>query len=174
MKKRLKKNPLKLPLDMDALRAIIKPSDNVVMWKKAYEPTSLKDFLPYKSRRGAGYVDLKPTGVWYACGVEWLDWVEAEMPNWQHPYVYFLKINKRNFLKLKNDQQIKDFIEHYTVRGTKYINWGDVAEDYSGIEICPYVYSIDYPVWYSAWDVASGCVWNTNYIEGVEEVKLGD
>ena len=53
------------------------------------------------------------------------------------------------------------------------INWPKVAQDYAGIEICPYRsdkrMSSD---WYYGWDVASGCVWSSKGFAGIKEIPI--
>ena len=46
----------------------------------------------------------------------------------------------------------------------EFINWKKVTKDYGGIEICPCVSRYKKYIWFSLWDVASGCVWNTESI----------
>jgi hypothetical protein len=44
-----------------------------------------------------------------------------------------------------------------------HIDWGKVASQYSGIEICPYQGGLrmdNRTRWYYTWDIASGCVWD--------------
>jgi hypothetical protein len=52
-----------------------------------------------------------------------------------------------------------------------YINWPKVAQDYSGIEICPYQWKfrLNY-MWYYGWDVASGCIWNQNALNSTNVI----
>ena len=58
-----------------------------------------------------------------------------------------------------------------------FINWDQVSKDYGGIEICPYLKERDHYNWYSGFDVASGCIWNTKAIiknsELIYEEKKG-
>ena len=62
---------------------------------------------------------------------------------------------------------------------TKYvfINWDKVSKDYGGIEICPYLPQRKHYLWYSSFDAASGCIWNTKSIiknsELIYEKKKG-
>lgn len=44
------------------------------------------------------------------------------------------------------------------------IKWDKVADDYGGIEICPWIEKRKYYLWYNTFDVASGCIWNINSI----------
>jgi thiaminase len=46
----------------------------------------------------------------------------------------------------------------------EFINWKKVAKDYGGIEICPCIPVYKKYIWFALWDVASGCVWNTESI----------
>lgn len=179
-----KKNPLKFKdagdFPMAALEEIITEKDKLCLWKKPFEPKvlSLKRF-PLASRP-------KPSGVWYGCGLSWLDWVSSEMPDWLHQYLYKITFSSKNMLKMSTAKALDDFSEDYgelsksRVGDKAYYNsihWEDVAEDYSGIEICPYIQSRrwDGPAgWYGGWDVASGCIWDTSIITKVEEITLDE
>jgi hypothetical protein len=119
--------------------------------------------IPSFSVQMKGY---KPSGIWYACGNEWLSWLTSEMPHWIGDYVYSLKINEARVLIIKTEPEFYSFEREYLVRddssgGMKFIDWAKVALKYDGIEICPYQggsrYSSD---WYYPWDVASGCIWD--------------
>lgn len=52
------------------------------------------------------------------------------------------------------------------------IDWKKVTEEYQGIIISPYIWQrrlAPHTMWYYGWDVASGCIWDT---DAIEEVKL--
>jgi hypothetical protein len=133
-------------------------------------------------RNTAGELEtrMKPAGLWYACGPEWIDWLESEMPDWLENvrFVYEVVPNFKEILELNSVQDIRDFDAKYGVgspyarRGSSYeVRWQDVAEGVDGIEICPYQWSLrDSEVgWYATWDVASGCIWRPG---GVKELRL--
>jgi len=106
-------------------------------------------------------VGPKPRGLWYACDNDWLQWLIYEMPHWIGNYVYSFDINMSNVLQLSSLSDLKNFQSKYGSRG--YIDWREVAMDFSGIEICPYIYEGRYDIpWYYGWDVASGCIWDSS------------
>jgi len=117
---------------------------------------------------------MKPEGLWYACGNDWIQWVSGEMPEWIGRYIYSLKINEDKMLMIESAEQFKDFEEKYAGRGRggARLNWKPVAEGdrarglkpYGGIEICPAQYESQAISWYSSWDVASGCIWDPSII----------
>ena len=54
-------------------------------------------------------ISMKPLGLWYAKGFDWVNWVQFEMPSWSSKYNYLheikttdkvLKINFTNYLNL--------------------------------------------------------------------------
>jgi hypothetical protein len=117
----------------------------------------------------------KPRGIWYACGNEWISWLTYEMPHWIGDYVYSFKVDESKILMIKTTEEFKSFEREFLDTndrqwGGRSIDWARVAREYSGIEICPYRgearYSSD---WYYGWDVASGCVWES---EAVLEATL--
>jgi len=57
-------------------------------------------------------------------------------------------------------------------RWSIYIDWGRVAEDYSGIEIAPYLYEARMKhMWYYGWDVASGCIWGKGVVKNITKIS---
>lgn len=117
-------------------------------------------------------VDIKPKGFWYGFGNEWIDWVRSEMPDWEGKYIYKVDIGSSNILKIESHMELMQFHRTYLVDKKKLtdnsmIKWSDVAKKYDGIEINPYQWEArNQYIWYYAWDVASGCIWN------LENVKL--
>lgn len=126
-------------------------------------------------------VGFKPTGFWYSCGTEWVDWAKAERFSISTKYTYKIEVDYSQILRLVGPKDLEEFTEEY---GTdilpdadpddsfKYIDWPRVAQEYSGIEICPYVYAKRLTLlWYYGWDVASGCIWDPSAITKIERVQ---
>ena len=124
---------------------------------------------------------FKPRGLWYGIGSEWIDWVRSEMPQWEKNYnhIYEIFLNEPRILRLNSEDAVLKFSEDYRPRTTKnrgygLINWQNVALDYSGIELNPYFWDLRYnnrTLWYSAWDIPSGCVWKSDAIIDIKEIK---
>ena len=113
----------------------------------------------------------KPKGLWYACGNEWLSWLRYEMPDWIGNYVYSIDINEGSILNIRTYEELKEFDEAYGIKSewTNVIDWGKVAEEYDGIEICPYIHEARYSTdWYYGWDVASGCIWRPSAVQSIK------
>jgi hypothetical protein len=125
-------------------------------------------------------VGTKPKGLWYACGDEWLRWMEYEMPQWLADIQYIYEVFPGpDVLYIRTVEELDAFNERFGVRhwtelmglrdsrwtdpgSRSQVDWEQVAHYYSGIEICPYrpERRLDGPVrWYYGWDVASGCLW---------------
>lgn len=54
------------------------------------------------------------------------------------------------------------------------IDWAAVAEDFDGIIIAPYIWSLRLhreTSWYYGWDCASGCIWRARAIANVRQVE---
>lgn len=132
---------------------------------------------------------LKPNGLWYSCGTDWMKWLLSEMPNWIQPYVYTLRLNRGSMLTMSTPKQLLEFTDKYinekrskelsfgAHRNSMFIDWPKVARDYSGMEICPYQYSLrlsQETEWYYGWDVASGCVWDGSAIAGADLIYQYD
>ena len=121
----------------------------------------------------------KPRGLWYACGNEWLSWSRYEMPDWIGKYVYSIDVNEGSILNIRTYKELEEFDEAYRIKSEKIfgeksfmmnaIDWGKVAKEYDGIEICPYIYEARYSMdWYSTWDVASGCIWRPSAVQSIK------
>lgn len=117
--------------------------------------------------------EFKPRGLWYACGDEWLEWVRTEMPTWMSKNFYEVVLSpEANILFIKDSFDMSKFEKKYNAR-INFIDWPKVAQDYDGIEICPYNWGERMNrMWYYGWDVASGCIWNTHIVKELRE--LGD
>ena len=122
---------------------------------------------------------MKPNGLWYSCGDDWIRWLRSEMPHWLDNSNYLYELSTTN--KIKHIRTPKEFIEfekEYADSGpfsfmdrAMHINWKKVQGDgFAGIEICPYQRQFRRDsLWYYPWDVASGCIWDA---KGVKDVKL--
>ncbi len=99
-------------------------------------------------------------------------------------------LNDWNGFKTKLIGELKNAINKYKKKGfeivlrwhdsgdfmsEKYndINWIEVANNYSGIEIAPCQFNCRRKYfWYYAWDVASGCIWKEDAVKNIKRVKI--
>ena len=135
--------------------------------------TLFETFVPQRQHPG-----LKPQGLWYADGYSWVDWMLGEMPEWAEDvkYVYELRLSP-SVLRITSQKELLEFSARYKVRDSRYsfsqeVEWEEVAEEFSGIEIVPYQYGLRLSqevFWYYGWDVASGCIWHP---DGLEEMSI--
>lgn len=140
--------------------------------------------VPVTSMRdtsGALREHFKPVGLWYACGVEWIEFLESEMPSWfeEVRYVYEVLPAMDRIIHLRTVEQVRKFDREFGTNRypgiasdrTEEVLWKEVARHADGIEICPYQRSLRMSSvgWYYAWDVASGCIWRP---EGLRELRL--
>jgi len=122
-------------------------------------------------------VSFKPSGLWYALNLEWVEWCESEMPHWVKQYNIKIEIDESKMLIIKNWNQLMDFIKLYaTPLSERYlaqqINWRKVIKKHSGIEIVNY-HSMKWKnhhvlmnhMWFYGWDVDSGCIWDLSIIK---------
>lgn len=125
-------------------------------------------------------VDFKPRGIWYDLNGEWLDWCSTEMPHYIKKNDFELKLDFKKMLLLRTEDAVRDFAACYQVQlnpdfsSLRNIDWPRVAQEYAGIEIAPYQYSLRFArdfLWYYGWDCASGCVWSADAIR--EIVPIG-
>jgi len=134
------------------------------------------DTIDFDSNKvGEQEVGSKPKGLWYGIGDSWIRWVRSEMEDWEHDNVFKLNINKTNILKISHILELKlyDRIYGMDYNGMRMMNWVEVAEDYDGIEIAPYINGAQFEYdWYYGWDVASGCIWNKDAITSIDKLVV--
>ncbi len=134
-------------------------------------------------------VGRKPNGLWYECqdgsAMDWKTFCETGLSDgydnrYDGTYNVILKDDGYYILHITDVHHFDKFDKMYGIPHPSFpddpeenlIDWPKVAEHYSGIEICPYLYKRRQTSWYYGWDVASGCIWSP---EGIEElVKAGD
>ena len=117
---------------------------------------------------------IKPAGVWYAMGDEWLQFCEAEMPDFlvRNPYVYVLDVRQDRIRCLTDVEDTRRFSMEYSTDGVDLVNWKRAASAYDGLMVSEYHTDSECRewVWYSSWDVASGVVWDKSKIRGWRRV----
>jgi len=118
---------------------------------------------------------FKPTGLWYSCGDEWVDWLESEMPSWldEVNYLYRIELDPEKILFLEDPNHFKFLKGMFESDDGYSINWKKIQDKgFAGIEICPWQSSIKWDIrnyaWYGGWDVASGCIWDPAGIKSFE------
>lgn len=127
---------------------------------------------------------LKPHGLWYSINDEWEQWCrdqEFRLNELKNKFELILHEDKIITLTMS---QLYAFIKKYKVKvddsvpqclANKMINWGKVSETYSGIEIIGFDHSATLMVpeldAFYGWDVSSGCIWNTDAIKEIRQIK---
>lgn len=74
-----------------------------------------------------------------------------------------------NILRLQNATDIDKFTATYA-NGYCRIDWHDIAAQYQGIIIAPFIYQrqrAKHTPWYYSWDCASGCIWDATAISSI-------
>jgi len=113
----------------------------------------------------------KPEGLWYACGVEWIDYLQTDGPGWEHGArtLISLDLDLPKMAALSTDDDIEQFTQRYGTtdwsgkKGAWFIDWPEVSKNFGGIEICPFPFVLSRDPryrWLYSWSIASGCVWD--------------
>lgn len=121
----------------------------------------------------------KPKGLWFACGPDWLEFAWREEMIQRQLFVYKLELQRRGLLRLETSEQMLGFTQTF---GTFYdrgsgepellIDWSKVSVAYTGIMICPRQLSLRYSLdWYTPWDVASGCIWDSRAVRSWKRIS---
>lgn len=132
-----------------------------------------------------GTNEMKPKGLWYSLGKEWINWCGSEMPHWISKYNHMLDVDISRIFIISTVDDIRRLEKVYQGideefekwgRGYITIDWDKLSKDFDGIEIRNYYdlkfsnYS-DSPIggpsiWFNLWDVPSGCIWNLRSLKG--------
>lgn len=119
---------------------------------------------------------LKPNGLWYSIDESWMEWVKTEMPDWmpKYKYAYEVLLDESKILILGYNDILpftREYSHNSPTRGC--IDWTRVARNYDGIEIPEYHWEFRLApetFWYYGWDCASGCVWNSRAVLGINTI----
>jgi hypothetical protein len=115
---------------------------------------------------------IKPAGLWYSCGTEWLKFVETELPEFQEgaTMVFAIGYEPSKMLRVTSPDQAERVSYRYRDYDSRRVDWEKVSAKYAGIECCPYSsHKIPFQLyqtsaWYLAFDVPSGCIWDTSIL----------
>lgn len=124
---------------------------------------------------------FKPKGLWVSDETDhgWNTWCNDNEFGVNDDYIYSVTVDMTDVLLISNSLDLLSFHHKYRTVGSthmmEYIRWDSVAEDYKGIIITPYLWSIRMDlIWYYGWDCASGCVWDVSAITSItENTNLG-
>lgn len=139
------------------------------------------------SYRGEWTEHDKPTGFWVSdedAETSWSEWCASE--NYadlsKQPAYEVVLIENHNVLMIESVEALDAFAERFGALSDPYgfgrdryiIQWDRVAKEYDGIIITPYQWSRRLhheSMWYYGWDCASGCIWNFNAVDRVEQTN---
>lgn len=101
---------------------------------------------------------IKPCGLWFSPGKDWLRWCKEELPEHCKTYKFFYvvvpkyttleKPNQNKVLKIQNEKEFDEFNfkygymttdKNYSEISSIYIKWNDVEKNFGGIEIIPFI-----------------------------------
>lgn len=148
------------------------------------------DQQPYEEMRAF----RKPRGLWYGINQSWVEWCSTEEPGWVHDHLHEVILDHSKILRVTNIKQFNAFEKEFGMIdpmikmleekmpsfggfsfGRESIDWHKVAEQYSGLEITPYLWEKRLTsMWYYGWDCASGCVWNANAVKDIKPFAFFD
>lgn len=138
-------------------------------------PTIFTEFRSVKQENN-GLFYSKPEGIWYSVGNDWFNHLLKIGCIKIEQFIYKIEINYSNIYTIKTEEEIDSFTELYgrSVFGNNKddtIDWELLSKGYTGVEICPYIYSRRKSYrWYYTWDCASGCIWDKSAIFDVKLV----
>jgi len=124
---------------------------------------------------------MKPSGLWYSLGNEWIEFAKSEMRDKfdGHEYLYELEVrtttidspNSSAVLLIDTREDALELLKRSGIEqpsrfSSMEIKWAHIARHYGGIEVRDEAL----PVFYG-WDINSGCVWNKGAITNVETLN---
>lgn len=147
-------------------RRVVATTNDSLNLNKKIDQKQLKNFF-------------KPNGLWYALGGGWLDFLESnwESHNFQYENMFYIDIDYSQILRINTKDKFEKFENKFaaSLNGGRYkmINWVSVSEEYKGVEIIPHMTEMRFDsFWYSTWDIASGCIWDTTAIKDYKQIQI--
>lgn len=132
----------------------------------------------------------KPLGFWITDDSKdcWRSWCIGEQFGLERlTHKHEIVLDESGILFLRTPCEILDFHDGYGVekwwgpdgQPRKYrdwcIDWRRVAEQYAGIIITPYQWTLRLNAgtdWYYGWDCASGCIWKASAIREIRLIEI--
>jgi len=136
--------------------------------------------IDLRNKGQARDANCKPDGFWITPPNQddnWEAWCVGEGWRCGHlTHVHEVEIDETTLLCLGSAESLDWFTAKYGngPRWNTYIKWKEVALEYKGILITPYIWDRrlhDGSFWYYGWDCASGCVWD---VSAIKDVRLID
>jgi hypothetical protein len=128
----------------------------------------------------AGGYFSKPEGLWITddSDMSWWDWCMDEnfcIERLSHKHT--VDLDERNILILRTPEELDHFTLDYgmATRFAPTIHWGQVARDFHGLAITPYIWErrmLRETSWYYGWDCASACIWGLDAIASIDLVDV--
>ena len=124
---------------------------------------------------------MKPRGLWYSMGDQWIQFAKSEMRDKfdDHEYLYDLQIktttidnpDASSVLVLKTQEDAEKLFKRNGIqRVSRYsalqVNWAWIARHYGGIEVKDAALHLFY-----GWDIDSGCIWNRKAITNIDTLN---
>lgn len=125
----------------------------------------------------------KPKGLWLSVEGEddWRWWCEAEnFRDIESQIATEVVVEWDEILHIQDALDLDAFHERYSkpawegVCHSKYPDWREIAAEYKGIVIAPYIWERrlhNDTMWYYSWDCASGCIWDHTAVLEVKELE---
>ncbi len=125
----------------------------------------------------------KPVGLWLSDESDygWHRWCEDEefrRENLEYETKFIVE-DDTHFLVIDTVEKLLKFTDKYklpfgidTINSSMFLDWLRVRNEYTGILITPYQYSLRLhtsTAWYYGWDCASACVWDLSILKEVEK-----
>lgn len=121
--------------------------------------------------------ELKPSGLWYSLGDSWEQYLYSKQEE-PPEHIFKIELDYSEVLILSTIDEVKRFNKIfakplYEGSDLKLIPWELVKLNYKGIEIRNYkklknssdiLLDLSF-VWFSSWDVSSGCVWDLSAVK---------
>ena len=149
----------------------IQPNDRIHMTDEPKLTFNDNQYAIARLGQGVG----KPTGLWYAIGRSWLEWMEREKMDWWRKYLYKIEIVPEKILFLDTTKKIKQFAKEYYRTGERAgPDWRMVSEKYSGVEFNPYFYNLRFEPnlsFYYGIAIPSGCIWDKAGIKNIVRIN---
>lgn len=118
-------------------------------------PTKIEDVknTNEKMRLSNKHFNYNPSGLWFSCGLEWIDLLlgnSENMVNYNVDYAYQFNLDESKIYSVHTKDQFFKLINDYHKKSPEglgdVMNSDKIRKDYSGLKICPYRFDVLNPI----------------------------
>lgn len=106
-----------------------------------------------KMRLSNKHFNYNPSGLWFSCGLDWIDLLlnnSENMVNYNIDFAYQFDLNENKIYNISTKDQFFELIRNYQKKSPEglgdIMNSDKIRKNYSGLKICPYRFDVLNPI----------------------------